>query len=68
MIVITLSWPFIMGSVNYEVGSVNVVAFGNCFKKLRIMDNSFFHEPNNNILTGSSHFSEIIALNSEFIF
>lgn len=64
---ISFSDSEVVCSVDGVIGSVNVVSFHDCFEELRMVDSTFFHEIDDDVLRDCTHFLQIIALNSEFI-
>jgi len=66
--VISFSDSEVMSSVDGVIRSVNVVSFHDGFEELRMVDSAFFHEINDDILGDCTHFLQIIALHTEFIF
>lgn len=68
LVVISLSGSIIICCINYKISSINIISFKNSFKKFRVVNNSFSHEIDYNILGGGSHFLKVVALNCKFVF
>ena len=68
IIVISFSDSEIMSSVDGVIRSIDVVSFHDGFKELRMVDSTFFHEIDDDVLGDGTHFLQIVALHTELIF
>lgn len=67
IVVIAFLGSEIICSVDNEIGSIDVISLNDSFEEFWVMNNTLLHEIDNDILRNSTHFLQVITLNSEFV-